>query len=179
MLVRFYLEEETELTASTQSMSIESSNFGYVPVSTNDDDIELVDSGQLIEKITGIEIEKIIESENTSEIEPIISNKSFQSKAINKSNSFLNVNEWENAEETKDEVIRRAVFCALGLNVSFCIWGLIQERILTQTYGGEFFVYSYGLVFMSRLGGLILSSVLMKYYMVPWVPSALVCSPFI
>jgi len=173
MLVRFYLEEETESTASTQSSRIESRNFGYVPVSTNDDDIELVDSGQLIEKNTGIEIENVIQSEISSKAESTLANESLLGESVHKSNSFLNVNEWNNSEETKDDVIRRVVYCALGLNISFCIWGLIQERILTQTYGGEFFVYSYGLVFMSRLGGLILSSVLMKYYKVPWVPSAL------
>lgn len=65
------------------------------------------------------------------------------------------------------------MFCALGLIISFCIWGLVQERILTQTYDGDFFEYSYGLVFMNRLGGLVLSMVLMHYFKVEWVSSAL------
>jgi adenosine 3'-phospho 5'-phosphosulfate transporter B2 len=61
----------------------------------------------------------------------------------------------------------------VGLNVSFCIWGLVQERILTQTYNGDFFGYSYGLVFLNRLGGLVLSTVLMYYFQVEWVKSPL------
>ena len=69
--------------------------------------------------------------------------------------------------------MQRLAYCAAGLVVSFCIWGLVQERILTQTYCGEFFEYSYGLVFMNRLGGLIFSSYLMYYFKVPWVQSAL------
>jgi len=40
-----------------------------------------------------------------------------------------------------------------------------------REYGdGEYFTYSYGLVFTSRLGGLILSIVLMKVNSVPWTP---------
>ncbi len=92
---------------------------------------------------------------------------------MNRSGSFLNINEWGEPEGTKHEVIQRALFCALGLNISFCIWGLVQERMLTKTYDGDFFEYSYGLVFMNRLGGLVLSMVLMYYFKVEWVASAL------
>jgi len=89
--------------------------------------------------------------------------------------SFLNVHDHEEDEPpgTKEEVIRSLIFCAVGFNVSFSVWGLLQERILTQTYGGEFFEFSYGLVFINRLGGLVLSSCLFYYYKVDMVLSPL------
>ncbi|RYG59739.1 hypothetical protein EON64_19930, partial [archaeon] len=90
-----------------------------------------------------------------------------------KSGSFLNLNEVGGQEGTKQEVIQRLIFCAAGLIVSFSIWGLVQERMLTQTYNDDFFVYSYGLVFMNRLGGLLLSAYLMRHFDVPWQPCAL------
>ena len=62
---------------------------------------------------------------------------------------------------------------ALGLVVSFSIWGVVQERILTQQYDDEFFTYSYGLVFLNRLGGLILSAYLMHFFKVQYINSAL------
>jgi adenosine 3'-phospho 5'-phosphosulfate transporter B2 len=89
------------------------------------------------------------------------------------SSSFLNINEWGEPEGTKQEVLQRLLFCAVGLIVSFCIWSLIQERMLTHTYDGVFFEYSYGLVFLTRFGGLVLSAFLMWYLKVEWVPSAL------
>ena len=87
--------------------------------------------------------------------------------------SFLNVNEWGEPDGTKQEVIQKAIFCAVGLNVSFCIWGLVQERILTQTYDGEYFNHSFGLVFLNRLGGLVLSACLVGYFKIEWVKSPL------
>lgn len=89
------------------------------------------------------------------------------------SGSFLNINDWGEPEGTKQEVLQRVMFCAVGLIVSFCVWGLVQERILTKTYNGDFFEFSYGLVFLTRLGGLILSAFLMYYLKVEWVPCAL------
>lgn len=143
MLVRFYLEEET------------STNDGYSRVSTE---------------------ETIEKDDNDANHDPqeIDGNQQTSGKhRMSRSGSFLNLNEWGEPEGTKQEVIQRAMFCALGLIVSFCIWGLVQERILTQTYDGDFFEYSYGLVFMNRLGGLVLSMVLMHYFKVEWVSSAL------
>lgn len=87
--------------------------------------------------------------------------------------SFLNINEWGEPEGTKQEVIQRLGFCAFGLIVTFSVWGLVQERILTQTYDGDFFEFSYGLVFVNRMGGLVLSACLMYYFKVNWVSSPL------
>mmetsp|Transcript_6774 Transcript_6774/g.10212 ORF Transcript_6774/g.10212 Transcript_6774/m.10212 type:complete len:501 (-) Transcript_6774:350-1852(-) len=67
---------------------------------------------------------------------------------------------------TKNQVLSQLAFCAVGLNACFLVWGVLQERMLTQTYGPdeEYFTYSYMLVFTNRLGGLVLSAVLMYLY---------------
>jgi hypothetical protein len=144
MLVRFYLDEET---------THNDGGYAKLPTSAEDDD-EVETEGELSDSV----------------------NKS--AKAVNGTEtaadgSFLNVNEWGEPEGTKQEVIQKAIFCAVGLNVSFCIWGLVQERILTQTYDGEFFNHSYGLVFLNRLGGLVLSACLVYYFKIEWVKSPL------
>jgi hypothetical protein len=62
---------------------------------------------------------------------------------------------------SKADVLRSLAFCSAGLTTSFLIWGILQERMLTMPYrDGEYFTYSYGLVFTNRLFSLILSSVL-------------------
>jgi solute carrier family 35 (adenosine 3'-phospho 5'-phosphosulfate transporter), member B2 len=153
MLVRFYLDEETS----------HDDGYANLPTSAEDDD----------------ELETHAE---TSDVSDVLTKDGFTSATTSTTKhrrtssgnaSFLNVNEWGEPEGTKQEVIRKAIFCAVGLNVTFCIWGLVQERILTQTYNGDFFGYSYGLVFLSRLGGLLLSMVLMYYFRVEWVKSPL------
>jgi adenosine 3'-phospho 5'-phosphosulfate transporter B2 len=147
MLVRFYLEEET------------TTKEGYSKVSTEDD-----------LNVDGVKLTNDCGSNMTENDNASISSKKTR---MNRSGSFLNINEWGEPEGTKQEVMQRALFCALGLIISFCIWGLVQERMLTQTYNGDFFEFSYGLVFMNRLGGLVLSAVLMYYFKVEWVSSAL------
>jgi hypothetical protein len=66
---------------------------------------------------------------------------------------------------TKGEVLRTLLFCTAGLICSFLVWGILQERMLTMPYrNGEYFTYSYGLVFTNRLFSLILSSILVWMY---------------
>jgi hypothetical protein len=79
----------------------------------------------------------------------------------------------EEVEGNFQELIQKVAFCALGLTITFSIWGLVQERILTQPYDKEHFEYSYGLVFLNRLGGLCLSIFLMYYFQVTWIYSPL------
>jgi len=87
---------------------------------------------------------------------------------IGRQSSFLdfhNFKEYSDQGRTKNEVLMTVIFCAIGLNVSFLIWGVLQERMLTMPYNdGEYFTYSYGLVFSSRLGGLILSFLLVYFF---------------
>lgn len=95
------------------------------------------------------------------------------SKSPPKNRSFLNLNEWGEPEGTKQEVIQKVLWCSAGLNIVFVCWGLLQERILTKPYDGVYFEYSYGLVFLNRLGGLILSGAIVHYYKVDFVKSPL------
>jgi solute carrier family 35 (adenosine 3'-phospho 5'-phosphosulfate transporter), member B2 len=148
MLVRFYLEEET----STEG----GSHLSYAPLPVVDDESENEDNKNTTKEL--------IEESTNSET---------QKKGIKRVGSFLNVNEWVEPDGTKMEIIQRVIFCAVGLNISFSIWGLVQERMLTYPYNGDYFIYSYGLVFLNRLGGLVLSTVLMYHYKVTWVSSPL------
>lgn len=151
MLVRFYLEEETSAD----------SHLSYAPLPVEDEDDNKNKEVELVQSDT--DTEEIIQETKNNEKKP----------GIKRVGSFLNVNEWVEPEGTKMEVIQRVIFCAVGLNISFSIWGLVQERMLTYPYNGDYFVYSYGLVFINRLGGLVLSAVLMHHYKVSWVSTPL------
>ena len=160
MLVRFYLEEETDAETS------------YISYSTLPQDDDEIGEEQGVEMAT-----TELEVENDTEEDEAILDKVEENPpkpgGIKRVGSFLNVNEWVEPEGTKMEVIKKVVFCAVGLNVSLCIWGLVQERMLTYPYDGEYFVYSYGLVFLNRLGGLVFSTCLLYYYKVEWVSTPL------
>ena len=122
-MVRFYLEEETthkydhytSVATSEESENSPREDESRLEMETTDD--------EQADLIGGSE-----EAKNTTPVQ--------------KSGSFLNINEWGEPEGTKQEVIQKAIFCAVGLNLTFCIWGLVQERILSNTYDGDFFEYS-------------------------------------
>ncbi|CAN0293188.1 unnamed protein product [Ectocarpus fasciculatus] len=138
MLTRFYLEEETSSEARREE---------YARVRTDDpDEVELAEADP-------VKPDRAEESTPSS------------GRTIG---SFLNILEFAEPEGTKQEVIQRVFFCAFGLHVSFCIWALLQERMLTLPYDGDYFVYSFGLVFSTRVGGLLLSAILMSYYKIEW-----------
>jgi len=62
--------------------------------------------------------------------------------------------------------LKRLAFCAVVLNVTFVLWGVLQERMLTRRYPrqtGEYFTYSYALVFTNRFWTMILAGLLMIY----------------
>lgn len=81
---------------------------------------------------------------------------------------FQNVNAEDMKTMTKKGVLNRLAFCVMGLNVSFLIWGVLQERMLTQPYNdGEYFSSSYGLVFLNRLGGFIISGLMLYAFKPP------------
>ena len=58
---------------------------------------------------------------------------------------------------SKREVLSRLSVCVVGLLLSFLVWGVLQERMLTKPYDGDYFTSSYGLVFLNRLGGFVIS----------------------
>lgn len=74
--------------------------------------------------------------------------------------------EFQQESMPKSQVLKRLVFCSIMLNVTFVTWGAIQERMLTRRYPrytGEYFTYSYALVFTNRFWTLIMSSMLLFY----------------
>lgn len=84
-----------------------------------------------------------------------------RSSKFKRRSNFL---EFQQSSLSKLQVVRRLVFCSLMLNVTFVLWGLLQERMLTRRYPrftGEYFTYSYALVFTNRFWTLIMSGLLM------------------
>jgi hypothetical protein len=78
--------------------------------------------------------------------------------------SAVHILDFQQSSLSKLQVIRRLTFCSLMLNVTFVCWGLLQERMLTRRYPrftGEYFTYSYALVFTNRFWTLIMSGLLM------------------
>ncbi|MBN3305927.1 S35B2 protein, partial [Amia calva] len=71
-------------------------------------------------------------------------------------------------EATESSSARQAfklLFCAAGLQVSYLTWGVLQERVMTRTYGatsteeGERFKDSQFLVFMNRILALTVAGI--------------------
>lgn len=140
MLTRFYLEEQTSYTAS-EFMNMN----GYALVSTEDNlDIELAS--------TAIEEEEEKPRNNVSISEPSISTSNLNVNILGSPRKYITsmLEGKESEDSDRNDLISKIIFCGVGLNITFGIWGLLQERILTQTYGNDFFEYSYGLVFINR-----------------------------
>ncbi len=72
-------------------------------------------------------------------------------------------------EQSQFEAYYKICLLGMGLNIAFVICSIVQERILKMEYGpGEFFTYTYGLVFFNRFIGLLISSFLMCYARPKW-----------
>lgn len=74
--------------------------------------------------------------------------------------------EFDQSHTSKAKVLQRLILCCLMLQCTFVTWGALQERMLTRRYprhSGDYFTYSYALVFSNRFWTLILSSILMWY----------------
>ncbi|KAL9190233.1 hypothetical protein ACHAXT_007444 [Thalassiosira profunda] len=82
-----------------------------------------------------------------------------------KSSSFLF--DYDQESQSRDQVYKNLAICAFMLNLTFVSWGLLQERMLTRRYPrhtGEYFTYSYALVFTNRFWTLIMSGMMMLYF---------------
>jgi adenosine 3'-phospho 5'-phosphosulfate transporter B2 len=76
-------------------------------------------------------------------------------------------------------VFRRLMFCSMGLITTFVIWGVLQERICAHRYPrvtGDFFPYTYFLVFTNRLWSLLFSVILINRSSTGWrwIPGVLI-----
>lgn len=80
--------------------------------------------------------------------------------------NLRNFMEFDQQTMSKAQVLQRLLFCSLMLNITFVTWGVLQERMLTRRYPrftGEFFTYSYALVFTNRLWTLVMAGCLLLY----------------
>jgi len=83
------------------------------------------------------------------------------------SNSSVNFFDYDQEQQTKKSVYTNLAICVVMLNLTFVSWGLLQERMLTRRYPrltGEYFTYSYALVFTNRFWTLIMSGILLLYF---------------
>jgi hypothetical protein len=74
--------------------------------------------------------------------------------------------EFDQETMSRSQVFKRLALCSFMLNVTFVLWGVLQERMLTRRYPrstGEYFTYSYALVFSNRFWTLIMSGALLVY----------------
>ncbi|KAL7497918.1 hypothetical protein ACHAWT_009427 [Skeletonema menzelii] len=75
--------------------------------------------------------------------------------------------DYDQSSESKQSVYTNLAICAIMLNLTFVSWGLLQERMLTRRYPrltGEYFTYSYALVFTNRFWTLVMSGLMMIYF---------------
>jgi hypothetical protein len=80
--------------------------------------------------------------------------------------SGTNILEFDQAQTSQAQVIKRLLFCSLMLNITFVTWGALQERMLTRRYPrhtGDYFTYSYALVFSNRFWTLVMSGMLLLW----------------
>lgn len=88
--------------------------------------------------------------------------------------SFL---EFDQRTTSKTSVLKRLAFCIVMLNLTFVTWGVLQERMLTRKYPrltGEYFTYSYALVFTNRCWTVIMSGGLLMYLKPRWSRSTII-----
>lgn len=101
-------------------------------------------------------VKKPSEPEDEPMLEPPVS------KRVSSLQTVLAVDdEFDQEKATKREVLTRLSVCISGLLLSFLVWGVLQERMLTKPYDGDYFTSSYGLVFLNRLGGFVISGAML------------------
>lgn len=81
-----------------------------------------------------------------------------------KRDSYL---EFDMTHSSRNQVFKRLMLCSVMLIITFVTWGALQERILTRRYPrltGEYFTYSYALVFSNRLWTLVMSAMMLIHF---------------
>jgi UAA transporter family len=120
---------------------------------------DIMEDDELIE----VEEDEYLDSDGERE------EKSLMHSNNSSSNMRSSILDFNQESMSKAQVLKRLFFCIFMLNTTFVIWGLIQERMLTRRYPrltGEYFTYSYALVFTNRFWTLIMS-VLFWIYLKP------------
>lgn len=74
--------------------------------------------------------------------------------------------EFNQNQASRSRAVQRLLFCSLMLNITFVTWGALQERMLTRKYPrhtGDYFTYSYALVFSNRFWTFVMSGMMWLY----------------
>lgn len=150
------LERVVRPTGITRSFSYrvadeEKSTEDYYGSDAEEDEEEVLDSED--------EQENLLREPKSSSARAAATAPSFRRQASN----FL---EFQQESLSRSQVLKRLIFCSIMLNLTFVLWGALQERMLTRRYPrytGDYFTYSYALVFTNRFWTLVMSTALMFY----------------
>jgi hypothetical protein len=155
-----------QVNASTSSNTNPSSNkeedSSYEVADEEEDEMEALysdeeDSG---EDYRGVDpLERLDGDDDQQEEDPLFSDATG-------SISPRRILEFDQEKSSRAKVLQRLLFCCLMLNLTFVSWGALQERMLTRRYPrytGDYFTYSYALVFTNRFWTLVMSGLLLVY----------------
>lgn len=165
MVAKIYFPEALE-RKSPQESSINTRNVNYRRV----EDEELNDKSS---NYYSSDEEDLDDDDEDGALMKSYSEDASNSKASGRSGRSVSVQdiskttpEINQENMSRSSILRRLAFCVIMLNVTFVTWGVLQERMLTRRYPrftGEFFTYSYALVFTNRFWTLVMSGMLMLY----------------
>jgi len=164
MVAKIYFPEALE-RKSPQESSINTRNVNYRRV----EDEELNDKSS--SNYYSSDEEDLDDDDEDGALMKSFSEDASKSKASGKSGRSVrdissSTPEINQENMSRSSILRRLAFCVIMLNVTFVLWGVLQERMLTRRYPrftGEFFTYSYALVFTNRFWTLVMSGMLMLY----------------
>lgn len=160
MVCKIYFPEALERLTSDSIPETRTYNYRRVETNEKERSLNYYSSDEEDDSNEGKEGQGLL-SPSESNIDERNTESSTNVRKTNK-----NLLEFDQSSASKKDVVSRLVFCIIMLNVTFVAWGVLQERMLTRRYPrftGEFFTYSYLLVFTTRLWTLIMSGILMWY----------------
>eukprot|EP00550_Attheya_septentrionalis_P007129 CAMPEP_0198284500 /NCGR_PEP_ID=MMETSP1449-20131203/3959_1 /TAXON_ID=420275 /ORGANISM="Attheya septentrionalis, Strain CCMP2084" /LENGTH=547 /DNA_ID=CAMNT_0043981593 /DNA_START=59 /DNA_END=1702 /DNA_ORIENTATION=- len=133
------------------------------PISYGSDAEDSDDCEENDELLEEDETDNLLEMEGEGTLRRTRISPAKKSRQTSVGSSFL---EFDQETASRQSVLKRLSFCVLMLNVTFVTWGVLQERMLTRRYPrftGEYFTYSYALVFTNRFWTLLMSGALLLY----------------
>jgi len=158
MVAKIYFPESLERSAPMSQPATRSVTYRRLTVQNSSDSVSCYSSDEEGDgNETGGIMEDLLEHEEEGGARLV--------SGGNRRGSFLDL-EFEQENKSQAAVMKRLAFCVFMLNATFVTWGLLQERMLTRRYPrntGEYFTYSYALVFTNRFWTLIMSGMLLLY----------------
>jgi len=166
MVAKIYFPESLDRSMAAD-LDVRSHSVSYKMV----DEEELSSESESEDETESLVDSKIIEDDNEAMTPKRKSKQNVKKKkeASKKESNFSIDIGFDQENTSKAVVLKRLLNCILLLNITFVAWGVLQERMLTRRYPrytGEYFTYSYALVFSNRLWTSIMSG-LFLYHMKP------------